>query len=143
MRSLIASLVGVALLAGCQTTEEKLVEGGAQPLTADEVAALVVGNTLYTASDRWRHHSYYAPDGTAAGRTTWDGGEESASAVWEISEDGLWCRDWDNDWGGGEHGCQAVYPAGDGDYWFIYRRGSHGETKDFKVTVLEGNPEAL
>ncbi|MEO1776217.1 MAG: hypothetical protein AAFS07_14820 [Pseudomonadota bacterium] len=141
MRAL--STISLIVLMSCTSTEERLVADGVVPLTGPEVSALVSGNTLSTKGDGWTHDTFIDASGRLTGRAVWNGGSETADGVWEVTEDGLYCRDWENDWAGGGYGCSRVYPAGDGGHWFIYANGSRGEVTEIYVTVSEGNTQSL
>lgn len=137
----VAALVG---LAACAATEAEMVEQGIEPLDAAAIERTFGGNTIRVDGDGWTHHSFMGADGAIRGTSTWRGGSESATGIREVSADGLWCRDRDNDRAGGGYGCAAAYPAeGEDDDVLFHRRGTKSSVTRFEATVLEGNPRDL
>ena len=137
-RSLIKLVAVCLFLFGCTSTAEQMAEKGIEPMTAAEIREAFTGNSAYIKGPDWEYTGYYNPDGTLIGRSWWQGGEETATATWEIKDDGLLCRDWDNDWGGGGYGCARMYRDGEN---IVYDNvsGSAGKYPSLTLTLSEGN----
>ncbi len=136
-----ASVTGTALvgliLAGCAQGPTKEEMTDAVPLSADQIEAAVVGNTLYqtgySSDTKWEWAGYFAPDGTGRGKAWWPGGKKTGTADYEITSDDRWCHEWDNFWDEGNRNCFQVYREGD-ELHFL---SDDAENETF--TVKEGN----
>lgn len=144
MKTVTLSIVALAALGltACKSTQERLTEQGVAPMSGEEIAAFLTGNTIRSTGDGWVWHGYYDPSGVLRGKSVWNGGSEEATATWEINDQGQSCSDWDNDWGGGGYGCYAWYRDGEVIRW-IHQSGSVGNRTEGVVTMIEGNPENL
>ena len=142
LKHLIAAAALGATLAGCASTSDEMAEKGIAPMTADQLEATFPGNTAYIKGSGWEWAGYYADDGTIRGRSWWSGGEETATASYEITDDGLICRDWDNNWGSGGYGCSRYYQDGDKIVYDAVS-GSKGKYPTGTLTVSEGNSYGL
>ncbi|MEM7671342.1 MAG: hypothetical protein AAF317_19830, partial [Pseudomonadota bacterium] len=111
--------------------------------TAAETTELMTDSTFRIDGDGWIWHGFFADDGTMRGKTVWDDGDKSGAGTWEVSADGMFCRDWDNDWGGGEYGCAALYREDD-KITYVHRSGSAGSNPDGEMTMVgSGNVKNL
>ena len=137
-RIMILLAVAVSSLWGCASTAERMAKKGIEPLTADELRTTLPGNSVYERGDTWEYTGYLRSDGTLFGRSWWDGGEETATGKWEITDEGLYCRDWDNDWGGGGYGCLRMYRDGD-KIVYDWASGSKGKNPTGTMLPVKGN----
>jgi TolB-like protein len=80
-------------------------------------------------------HVYHVPDGKLLIRTFSD---QTDQGIWEITEDGQFCRQWNN-FGGGKKTCFIYFTKGS-EYEYWYPDGSRMAGK-FKLKV--GNPDNL
>ena len=114
--SLQAMLVAIAVvvgLAGCKTTEQKMIEAGMSPLTQAEATAHISGNT-----EVWtKGGGYYAPGGVL--KVKWEG--QDGSGTWEVRENGKVCYSV-NIWGSGVD-CHS-YVNDNGTVKLVYKGNS-------------------
>lgn len=149
-RRLTSVIAGVGLVGACAASTAKAPPSPGQPeapetavqLSADEIRKLFSGVTIRREGGGWVWYGYYAPDGSLRGRAEWTGGGQTGTGHWEISEDGLLCREWDNNWGGGGYGCSRIYRYGD-QIIQVHARGSAGRFRKSRLTLLQGNPQGL
>ncbi len=121
-----------------------------RPLAAAEVRQTLLGHTLYRrGGDWWRtweyagfHRATNSQDGTMTGRVWWPEGEEIAAGVWEVTDAGLYCRTWQNNWGDGRRGCFRVSRDGD-TLVFDHVSGASGDAARYSYRLLPGNPQGL
>jgi hypothetical protein len=115
-----------------------------QPLTAGDLHAELVGNTLYR--DPVNHFPlvlgghltiFLAADGVQYGtlKTGPDGDTEQDVGTWHITADGQFCSRW-NVWGGRREGCSAV--SREGETFEFYRKDRLDKGVYRRVS---GNPE--
>lgn len=122
-----------------------IVDRGVPPLTGAEIAAYFKNSTLVHRGETRLWEVYLDEDGAMRGRSTvlkQEGGRETAFGSWEATDDGLFCRQWSNDWAGGERHCAEVFQRGN-DYLFVERGGSPDGELETKRTRRAGNPENL
>lgn len=86
MRKIIWSVVGFAVLSGCQTMQ---LGGGSEIVPASEVRRLFVGNTVesYNLKTGFNSFTYYHPNGQAIQERLW----ARRMGTWMIQEDGQIC----------------------------------------------------
>ena len=137
-RGLIQIVAVAAFLVGCASTAEKMAEKGVEPMTAEELRTTITGNSFYQRGDGWEWAGYFKPDGTATGRAWGSWGEVVANGTWDITDDGLQCEDWENEWGGDGRGCSHWYQDGD---LIVYDHvsGSKGQEPTGTLKFSEGN----
>ena len=109
MRKAATILVGGACLALCTTAVI-----AQQELTAVEVKASIIGNTLTGYTERGLNVDvYYGPDGTMSGRVQrGDGNHYYDGGRWNLADDGKMCRQWTT-WRDGKMDCFRYYRVGD------------------------------
>ncbi|MEL6210604.1 MAG: hypothetical protein AAFR44_10575 [Pseudomonadota bacterium] len=127
------ALCGVLALAGCKiptvvdSTEasglpegEPISETTRVALSGTEVEIYLRNSTLSHKSEDLRWHVYVGADGSLTGLArARDGSQvQRARGRWEVSPEGLLCRQWEGDWGGGRSGCATVYQYGS-EYAFV------------------------
>ena len=148
MKHLLLAIGLSALVAACGTTPEDArmqakESGMAQVTGAETLEQVFAGNTYYTTGTEngaaWEFAALYKADGTAHGRTWWDGGEKTGNAAWGAEGD-LFCSKWDNDWGGGDKSCFEVYK--DGQKIMFVRVSGSGDTIG-EGELKPGNPYEL
>jgi hypothetical protein len=98
------------------------------------IRTTVLNNTLHRcgwrAFRRWEYTNAHQPDGTMTGTIRWSKGSEVTRGTWDISDEGLHCRQWDNQWGDGEIGCFRVRRNGQ-SLVFTHVSGSSGEAEQY------------
>lgn len=122
-------------------TGADIVARGTDPLTAAEIRIYLRDSTLTHTGETRDWHVYLAPEGAlfGLGVNREDRSEVRATGRWTVVEDGLLCREWDNDWGGGIAGCARVYRYGE-DYVFVARSAAEGEEpREIRRTRRAGN----
>ena len=115
-QAIIFLLTGV-MLAGCKTTEQAFLEKGLNPLTGEEIRALVTGNTLSGEHMGGAYAIYFPGDGKMEGKVWWDEGTDSDHGTWEVTADNQYCRQWQVKWGNLERKCVRFYREGDKIHW--------------------------
>jgi len=113
----------------------------AEPLTTEQLSALITGNTLYVevpagapgAPDGGTAPIYYAEDGTAA--VLLPAGLKLVGR-WTL-EDNRYCIDWDN---GPKNSCTQLIRAAQG---FVVMDANLGEPRGVVTRFATGNPEGL
>ncbi len=134
------------IVAGCRTTPTAEDESAFTPLSGSEVRETLGGNSLYREGGdllrSWEYVGLLREDGTLSARVWWSGGEEFADGVWEVTEDDLYCRTWNNNWGDGERGCFRVSKA-EQTLAFDHVSGSRGDADRYTYRFLPGNPYGL
>jgi len=108
--------------------------------TKDQLLAAYNDNTLYLETFSYEFASYYDADGTARGRGWNLIGEERGSATWHVTDAGLFCVQWHNDWAGGNENCYTVQLSGK-ESIFTHVSGEGGKSRTF--VILAGNPYSL
>lgn len=129
-------IAAAAVLMGCATAEQKLADGGATQLSAAEVIQLMSDATYRVSGAGFDFVGYNRIGGSMIGRTTAGGSSETAGGVWSVNDEGLFCREWNNDWAGGEEGCFAIYNDG-GQYVAVHRTGSVGSNPVSRYDSIE------
>ena len=144
-RSIITLLAAVTL-ASCGTSSKSDPDASAIPLGPAEIRGALVANTLYREGgdwwQSWEYAGFHRDDGTMIGRAWWPGGAETAVGTWEISQDGLYCRTWNNHWGDGAYGCFRVERSGD-TLIFAQTENAPGNTETYRYQHKPGNPFGL
>lgn len=145
--SIAVAGLAVGLLAACtaKPTSEALKDSDTEVWSGDQITAELAGNTLYTfgfdGTTKWEWVGVFNADGTASGKTWWNGGGNQGAGTWEIVGDQL-CDRWDNpDWGYGKRNCWEFHQDGDR----VSEVGVSGPSKGevFKVQIQPGNPYEL
>lgn len=104
--------------------------GEVKTLTASEIKKTFAGNTM----DHTKVYVFWAPDGTIRGKAKQS--DATDTGKYTISDDGIYCRAWDN-WRGGSEQCGHIAKSGD-----EYARIVDGDVQStFKI--LKGNPKGL
>jgi hypothetical protein len=134
MKSRVAlPLIAFVLLLPVQVWAAGLPEGKPAPLTLAEIRSLFPGNTATSESGGW--HVYHALDGKLLIRMF---SGQTDEGTWEITDDGLFCRQWNN-FGGGKKACFIYFKKGDEyEYWY-----ADGSAMRGKFKIRPGNPENL
>lgn len=151
MRKALLSITIAGLAAGLLTactsgpTPEEIKSSGAEPWSADQLKAQLTGNTLYTSgyngSTKWEWAGVYNADGTATGKSWWDGGGEKGTGIWELVGNQV-CSQWDNpNWGDTEKTCWEFYEDGDKTMEIGVSGGQKGDV--FEIKIQPGNPYEL
>ena len=135
----------VAALAGCLPQQKQTIARIVQP---SELTKKLIGNSLFRqgwrGAAKFRFSSHHRADGTMSARSWWFGGDQRTTGTWYVSDDGLYCRTWDNLWAEGKEGCFTVAQAAeDGSLIFDHVRGLPGSDKRYVYQVLLGNPHKL
>ncbi len=104
---MIATVAASVALAGCQTTQEKMVESGAKQLTKSEVATFLTNKTVTWLNGNGA--SYYAPDGKMP--FVFKGKKDNGS--WSIAENGTICLKMEQFWGEKENCNWKYFKNGD------------------------------
>jgi len=141
-RDFILVVATSVLVFGCTSTSERMAEKGIEPMTAAEIRETISGNSLYLKGPYYEYAGYFKPDGTLIDRVWWNGGEETSTGIWEIKDEGLICRNWENDWGGGGYGCSHWYRDGE-NIVFDAVSGSKGKISTGTMTPSTGNAYEL
>lgn len=148
----------VALSASCiKTDKERAITAGATPLTREEAAEVLSGNTLTGVIPQYniRFVSFYSPDGRIVGAISGPV-TDRARGTWRITEDGQVCNEWDKEtWRSGTT-CNTFYRDGDELKVFLPEGGiaSKAEVKlgnaaklelrsDYEVAVSSGSIERV
>ncbi len=100
--ALIGTLALVVLAASshgaaAQTAQEKAINAGATQLSADEIADLIVGNTVTAVSGEKRFLFHYSDDNVISGKLI--GGNWSGSGYYGITDDNRVCLSMSKDKG--------------------------------------------
>lgn len=106
------AIVGFTAVAGCQTTvtsptdqtNAKIAEGWV-PLDAPALTSVLHDHTHWgtgTGGNQWA--VYYRADGTMSGKSD----EHTDAGVYRVTEDGIYCRTWNN-WGDAREGCVRMF----------------------------------
>lgn len=145
-------LVAALVLGGCVDKnfydEPEVAAGsaggakGVATLSAAETRAFLGGSTLVHEAENRRWVVYLRTDGTMAGVARPIGARDilqSANGVWEVTEDGTFCREWTGPWVEGDSGCATV--RRDRDDYVFDPVGEQGAT--LRRTRLAGNPLSL
>ena len=142
----VGAMIGCLVIAGCQAGPGPVDEGALTRLSAPEIREALVDNSLYREGGnwfrRWEYAGLFRADGALSARVWWNGGEERATGVWEVTNDDLYCRTWHNNWGEGKRGCFRVSKAGE-ILVFDYESGSSGDADRYAYELLQGNPYDL
>ena len=143
MKKFILPVLALAMLMGCKTAEQALLEQGGTLVPVTEVKLLVLGNTLLTKGIDPRGRSFKAdvfvsPDGNTHALSRSEGREVENRGKYTFDSDKL-CFEWilEPRWG---KGCANVYKKPDGEY-AIYNKESGREISSF--SILKGNPKGL
>lgn len=144
----VGVVVIVASMAGCMPHKGTLQAPPAQPVQAVQLEQHLVGNSLYRqgwkGAAKFRFASHHNADGTMSAKSWWYGGDQKTTGQWYISDDGLYCRTWDNYWAEGQEGCFVVAQSiSDGRLIFDHVRGLPGSNRRYVYQVLAGNPHRL
>ena len=120
----------------------------AEPVQAASLQQQLVGNSLFRqgwrGAAKFRFASHHHADGTVSAKSWSFGGETKTTGQWYISDDGLYCRTWDNFWAEGKEGCFSVMKSpNDGRLIFNHVRGLPGSDRRYVYQVLAGNPHSL
>ena len=129
MRRSLGALIAAAGVVGCGPlgvdpeplpTDADVVERSAPPLTAAEIRLFLRETTLTHQGETRRWHVYLREDGTMSGLAVGleDETRERSNGTWRVTDEGLFCRQWESDWGGGRSGCAEVFRFGK-DYVFL------------------------
>ena len=144
----------LSLLAACAIVSGCLEQAGLQKITpakyiqSAELERQLIGNSLYrrgwTGAAKFQFASHHSPDGTMSAKSWWFGGAEQTVGRWRVTEDGLYCRTWNNFWAQGKEGCFSVAQSTeDGRLIFDHVDGHPGSHKRYIYQVLVGNPHRL
>jgi hypothetical protein len=119
--SILLILTCCLVFSGCgPTTVDKLVEQqGAQQLVAQDVLALVTGNTLRVQSFDTDASLYFAPSGKLFGKIT---AGENDKGKWDVSQGGELCFRMDT-WWYGDLRCFQVYSVADTNRLHLASKG--------------------
>ncbi|MEL6769043.1 MAG: hypothetical protein AAFP17_17830 [Pseudomonadota bacterium] len=130
---LTLALLGALALTGCKLpavvdseAASSLPEGAPitettrLALSGTEIEIYLRDSTLSHRSEDLRWHVYVGADGSLTGLArARDGSQvQRARGRWEVSPEGLLCRQWEGDWGGGLSGCATVFQYGN-EYAFV------------------------
>lgn len=133
----------MTVLAACAnkaSESEFQTSGNKQPMSADEIRNAFVGNSLAgTAKDGSRFYVYF-PDQTTL-RGVWTKGSyvDRDSGTWSVTQDGVYCSEWNVLRDGGEK-CWRIYRGAGGDLtWFL----PDGTNDDDDSMIVAGNPGNL
>ena len=144
LNRILLTLAAAAFFAGCAASiEQQSQEQGAKQLSAEEIRATLLGSTLYIDGGQfgrpWELAQVWSTDGTMrASMKPYD--EDLVTGKWDIIEDNLYCRQWDNDWNEGKRGCYQFFLQGTNLYG-VKAKGS--AIRDFKGKMMPGNPYNL
>ena len=83
--------------AAAETAQEKAINAGATQLSADEIADLIVGNTVTAASGEKRFLFHYSDDNVISGKLI--GGNWSGKGYYGITDDNRVCLSMSKDKG--------------------------------------------
>lgn len=99
---------------------EALSEEPRMELNPTEIEIFLRDSTLSHQSDDIRWHVYLGPDGTLTGMARGRDRRQiqRARGRWEVTPEGLLCRQWEGAWGGGTSGCARVFQEGS-DFVFV------------------------
>ena len=138
----------IAALSACETTPDRrtvakneIEASGQSPMTAEQIKTALVGNTEYSKGvdegTPWEWTGYHREDGTMSGRSWWEGGKESDTGTWEVTEDNLYCRKWDKHWGKAQRGCYKMYRLAENR---LGAEAVSGSAKAGTSELIMGNP---
>lgn len=135
-------LIGILIaFSACQSMEDSLKEANAVPMTADEIKALFADKTVNGVNEKGtKWVVYYDPSGQVRGRSTWSGGADKDTGVWQATADDLFCIQFEK-WRKGALRCWQIYDQ-DGKRTWIGRKGPADDEVD-NDTWREGNVENL
>ena len=127
----MTSLAAALILSACSSTPS--VPSGAAPLDADEIIAVLVGNTI--TGDNWDgpYVVYFPVYGEMRGLRS---SHYKDLGTWRAETDSI-CATWDNWWGSVER-CWGLYIDGDTITWPNVYAETPGTSK-----IHKGNPYGL
>ncbi|MEX0759221.1 MAG: hypothetical protein WD100_06550 [Tistlia sp.] len=142
MRNLIlGTIVGLAL-AACASKAEQMAEAGKEPLGSQAALRFIADTTERGTADNGSDYViYWDPSGEMRGLATWSGGSETDRGRWSVSEDGLFCRQW-QEWRDGGEGCWRLYDAGE-EVVFARVSGTARDGTLKKEEIVQGNVDNI
>lgn len=135
-------IAGVAFLtlavASCATPET-----GPTVLSAPEIRQTVTGNALTRCGSQllgqWRYTGRHMRDGTMEAVVLAGARREDAAGIWRVTDEGLYCRTWNNAWAQGQEGCFRVIRSGQ-SLIFDHVSGAAGEATRYTYRLGEACP---
>lgn len=130
-RSWIGPISGLLLLsiAGCASAPPD-----GTPLNAEQIRAAVTGSPLTRCGrvllGQWRYTGRHSGDGSMTALVLAGETRDEATGTWRATDDGLYCRAWNNNWAQGREGCFRVTRSGD-KLTFDHVSGAPGEAKRY------------
>ena len=109
------------------------------PLTAEEVRALLMGNSLFADGSALKFAALHRADGTLKGKAWGSDDPRTGTGTWKVEPDGAYCRKWDNEWAGGEWGCFRVFRQGNA----LIMEHISGAGANGQMTLVQGNAHEL
>lgn len=125
------SLLFFLLVSGCAT-----VPKGVEPLTADELRAMLPGNTVYVKGDGFEYFTFYEKDGAYRGKAWGNWGEDPFKGKWEIKDTGEVCYDNPKN---KEPNCRLHYPDKKENTYISVSVSGPTRNKVVKYNVFPGN----
>jgi hypothetical protein len=134
----VSAVLLAAILASCAGNEPR-----SGVLSAEQIRETVTGNALTRCGTRllgqWRYTARHGRDRSLEAVVLAGARREDAAGVWRVTEDGLYCRTWNNDWAGGREGCFSVTRNGDA-LTIDHVSGAAGEAASYTYSLGEACP---
>ena len=139
-----------------EQVQASMEQKGASPATAEEVDAMLSGNTAHTVGSGFKYSTFYMPDRTLQVRLVTAEGEFRSAGTWSVTDDGTRCVTVEElkgifrnlGWSYGpytgrwetshEMNCYRVYYEDDTEHWILV--GGPHFLKSGKAIVMPGNP---
>ena len=142
-----------------EQVQASMEQEGASPATAEEVHAMLSGNTAHTVGSGFKFSTFYQPDGTLRVRLVTAEGVFRSAGTWSVTDDGMRCvtieglkgnfrnRGWSfgpyrGKWETShEMNCYRVYYEDDTETWILVS-GPHF-LKSGTAVIMPGMPSDL